>query len=74
MAVSTPEFGGRFQSRVALTVIRLGRPLSQRFVDFGVFPDKAQADEYAIEGGKRWIDDQRRAASTAFRVEYDTLV
>lgn len=74
-AVSTPDFGGKFRSRVALTVLKLGRPLSQRFVDFDVFSTKAAADERAIEGGKLWIDDQHRIASiTAFQTDYDTLV
>jgi len=73
-AVSTLDFDGTYRSRVALTVVRLGRPLSQRFVDFESFATKAEADERAIKGGKRWIDDQQRIASAAFPTEFDTLV
>jgi hypothetical protein len=73
-AVSTPEFNGTYRSRAALTVVRLGRPLSQRFVDFEVFSTKAAADEYAIKGAKIWIDEQSRATNSTFRDDYDTLV
>lgn len=74
-AASTPDFGGSFRSRVALIVVKPGRPLAQRFVDFEVFSTKAAADQRAIDGGKHWIDDQERIASiTTFQTDYDTLV
>jgi hypothetical protein len=73
-AVSTLDLDGKYRSRVALTVARPGRPLSQRFIDFESFVTKEAADERAITAGKLWIDDQYRIASTAFPTEFDTLV
>ena len=73
-AVSTLDWDGAYRARVALTVVRPGRPLSQRFVDFEVFKTKAEADTRAIVGGKLWIDDQLRIANAAFPTEFDTLV
>ena len=48
---------GRFQAGVA--VIN-SRTLSQRFLDFGVFASKDEADRCAIESGKEWIEKQLR--------------
>ena len=72
-AISTADFNGTYRSRLAMTVVRKGRPLSQRFLDFEAFSTKEAADERAIQGGKDWIDDRERAASAQFRDEYDTL-
>ena len=73
-AVSTLDFNATYRSRVVITEVRKGRPMSQRFLDFEAFSTRAAADERAIQGGKHWIDNRLRAASAAFRDEFDTIV
>jgi hypothetical protein len=48
---------------VAIMALDGDKTRSQRFVDFGLFASKDQADEHAIEAGKEWIDVQLKQST-----------
>jgi hypothetical protein len=62
-AITTPEDTGGYRARVAIMALDGDKTRSQRFVDFGLFASKDQADEHAIEAGKEWIDVQLKQST-----------
>jgi hypothetical protein len=56
VAMSTATGDGRFQSRAAVMILSGSRTHSQRFMDFTVFSSEEEADDFAIKGGKAWVD------------------
>ena len=60
VAMSSGTENGMFQARVAAMVLSDGRTHSQRFLDFDTFRCKEEADGFAIEAGKAWVDQQLR--------------
>ena len=64
---------GRFQARVAVIALDGVRTRSQRFVDLQEFATKAEADAYAIEGGKGWVDSQLRKEQVMGRSDSGNL-
>jgi len=59
-AVTTVGDDARYRARVAIMALDGERTRSQRFVDLDVFDTKGEADHFAIEGGKAWVDIQIR--------------
>jgi hypothetical protein len=47
---------GSYQARIAVVMLAGDRTRSQSFLDFGLFPTRAQADAHAVEQAKEWVD------------------
>jgi len=62
-AVTTRDGDGGYRARVAVMTLDGDKTRSQRFVDFGLFASKGQADQHAIEAGKEWIDAQLKQST-----------
>jgi hypothetical protein len=52
---------GRFQARVAITVLASDKTLSQRFLDLDAFASRDEAVQQAIRSGMEWIDTHNRS-------------
>ncbi len=58
IAMSSTNDDGKFQARVAATVLSGPRTRSQRFLDFGIFDSEQEADRFALEEAQAWVDDE----------------
>jgi hypothetical protein len=65
VSVATQIGGGSYRATVAMMALDGTRTRSQRFLDFGTFGTKAEADETAMAAAKAWIDDNSESDSLA---------